>query len=52
MKGGEYGEFFYLRELFAIRGKFLLSVVKPHNTSEYIVYAIKLDSPRIVNFTP
>ena len=52
MKGGEYGEFFYLGELVCNSWQVMLSVVKPHNTSEYIVYVIKLDSPRIVNFTP
>ena len=52
MKGGEYVEFFYLLELVCNSWQVMLSVVKQHNTSEYIVYVIKLDSPRIDKFTP
>ena len=52
MKGGEYVEFFYLLELVCNSWQVMLSLVKPHNTSEHIVYVIKLDSPRIDKFTP
>ena len=35
-KAGEYGEFFYLRELVCNLWQVMSSVVKPHNTSEDI----------------